>query len=73
MASGVSRAHKASSEIVVPHFTSVNKIKYEMPVCPPKGCFLYKGLPTERKCKAMLFKNSFLSDKSHRFLYTMNH
>lgn len=68
MASGVSRAHKASSEIVAPHFASVNKIRYEMPVCPQKGCFLYTGLPTEHKRKAMLFKNCFLSDKSRRFL-----
>lgn len=73
MASGVSRAHKVSTEIVALHFASVNKIRYELPVCPQGGCFLYTGLPTEYKSKTILFKNYFLSDKLHKFIYTMNH
>lgn len=68
MALGVSIAHKVSSEIVALHFTSVNKIKCELPGCPQKGCFLYTGLPKEYKSKTMLFKNCFTSDKLHKFL-----
>lgn len=63
MASGLSRAHKGSTKIVVLHFTSVNKIRYELPICSQKGCFLHAGLPTEYKNKTVIFKNCFMTDK----------
>lgn len=68
MASGVSRAHKVSTEIVVLHFTSVSKIRYELPMCSQKGFFFYTGLPTEYKNKTVLLKNCFISDKLHNLL-----
>lgn len=68
MAQGVSRAHKESNEFVALNCSSVNKMRYELPACSQKGCFLYTGLPTEYKSKIMLFKNCFISDKLRKFL-----